>query len=407
MRYKRAAALAAALVLVVTACGDDDSDSGSATTAAPDTTADSGADTTEATETTEAESTETTEAGDPGDDPALDEARARVEAASVEPTGVGVDEPLSRVPDPDKNVYFLQCGVGVCAAIGDEHERAADLLGWNFFRIDMGTQPEEIVSAWDQVLTANPPADAVITSGVPSVVYEAQLAELRDRGIPVADYAATNEVGDNGIIFDALPVADNEARGRLMADFVAVESSCDARVLFLNVPDFLVLVAEQVAFEAHLAELCPDATVEVSNFAATDIGGSIPGAVVSYLQANPDTNWVVPSFDDMHLGVAEAIVEVGLGDQVKMISQNGAVHAVDNILNDRVQVASIPQGPGQVGFKVIDALARHFNGDSLDASNANLLPIWLQTKDTITDPTTPWSGAPGYPDIFAELWLLQ
>jgi len=334
-------------------------------------------------------------------------AKKRVAAASVQPTGVGVDVPLSRKPDPGKNVYFMQCGVGICKAIGDQHEAAAKLLGWNLIRIDMGTTPEQIVSAWDKVVSATPAPDAVITSGVPSVVYRAQLAKLKERKIPVVDYAAKNEVGTNGIIFDALPVQDNEARGKLMADFVAVNSDCDAKVLFLNVPDYPVLVAEQKAFQAQLTKLCPSAKVDVSNFAATDIGGAIPGAVVSYLQRNPATNWVVPSFDDMHLGVAEAIVEARLGDKVKMISQNGAVHAVDNILNGRVQVASIPQGPGQVGFKVIDALARHFNGDSLDPDTAQLLPIWLQTKSTITDPKQPWAGAPGYQDIFAKLWHVK
>jgi ABC-type sugar transport system substrate-binding protein len=379
MRKKSALALFAAAMVTLAACSDDDSgQSASSTTAA----------------------------GASGN-AALAEAKARVDAASVEPTGVGIEVPLSRVPDAGKNIYFLQCGVGVCKAIGDEHEAAAKLLGWNFTRIDMGTTPEQIVGAWNQVLEVTPVPDGVITSGVPSVVYESQLAELNKRGIPVVDYAATNATGDNGIIFDALPVQDNQARGRLMADFVAVESNCDATILFLNVPDYPVLVAEQVAFEGQMATLCPNAKTTVLNFAATDIGSAIPGAVVSHLQANPGTNWVVPSFDDMHLGVAEAVVELGRGDSVRMVSQNGAVHAVDNILNGRVQVASIPQGPGQVGYKVIDAFARHFNGDSLAPLTENLLPIWLQTKATITDPQLPWAGAPGYPDIFAKLWLVK
>ena len=109
----------------------------------------------------------------------------------------------------------------------------------------------------------------------------------------------------------------------------------------------------------------------------------------------------------MALGVTEALVEAGLDANVKLVGQSGSVSAVDNIVNDRVQVMTIPQGQGQVAFKVFDVLARHFNGDSLDADAANLLPIWIQTKETIDDPSTPWAGPPGFEDEFAELWLVN
>lgn len=393
--HARVMAVSAAMLMVLGACGNDEDESSPATTpTAAASAAPSGAPTTAASGT-----------GDSTGGVAA--AEASVQAALTEPESIGVSVPLSKKPDPGKNIYFLQCGVGVCKAIGDEHEKAAKLLGWNFVRVDSGTTPEQIVAAWDTVLAAQPAPDAIITSGSPTVLYESQLAAAKQRGIPVVDYAAANQTGDNGIIFDVLPPADNTQRGVLMADWVAADTDGKATTLFLNVPDFPVLVIEQEAFEKRYAEVCDGCTIEIKDFSATDIGQSIPDAVVSYLQTSPDTNYVVASFDDMTLGVAEAIDAAGLGGQVKMAAQNGALHANDNIVNERVQVMSIPQGPGQVGFKAIDVLARHFNGESLEPAAENLLPIWIQTKETIPDVNQVWMGPPGYEDQFAELWLVK
>ena len=101
-------------------------------------------------------------------------------------------------------------------------------------------------------------------------------------------------------------------------------------------------------------------------------GQSIPGAVVSYLQSNPDTNYVVVSFDDMGLGVAEAIDAAGLGDKVKIVAQSGSVSGVDNIVNDRVQVMTIPQGPGQVGLQ----------GGSTSSPASSTATRWMPTAPT-------------------------
>jgi ribose transport system substrate-binding protein len=407
MRFTvRGLAVTAALLTVLAACGSSDNGSSDTTAASAETSGGAATTSGGGTDTSAVGgSTDTSASG--GSAPAtgggLEGAKARVEAAIVEPTEIGVSEPLSKTPDEGKNVYFLQCGVGICQAIGNEMDKAAALLKWNLHKVDLGTTPEEIVSGWNTVLASSPKPDAIITSGVPTAVFQSQLDQAHEQGIPVVDYASANPA-DPGIIFDVLPPEDNSTRGRLMADFVAADSDGKANTLLINIPDFPVLVVQQEAFEKEYAEVCDGCKFDSQDFSATDIGQAIPGAVVSYLQSNPDTNYVVVSFDDMGLGVAEAIEAAGLGDKVKMVAQSGSVSGVDNIVNDRVQVMTIPQGPGQVAFKVFDVLARQFNGDSLDADKANLLPIWIQTKDTITDPKTPWPGPPGFEDQFAALW---
>ena len=141
--------------------------------------------------------------------------------------------------------------------------------------------------------------------------------------------------------------------------------------------------------------------------AATDIGTKVPGAVVSYLQKHPDINWITLSFDDMGVGVSDALRAASLNGKVKIIGQSSNQTTAESIAQGKGQVATIPQGVGQMAYKALDVLARRFNGDSLDADKANLLPIWIQTKATIGSPSDLWKGPAGYPQTFAKLWKVS
>lgn len=339
-------------------------------------------------------------------DPGLAEAEAAVDAATVIPTSVGVTEPLSRKPDEGKIITFLQCGVGICQQLGEEFTVATQALGWEIRFEDMGTTPEQIVASWDRALAASPQPDAILTSGIPVVLFQRQLDQAAEAGIEVVDWSSANPPGTPGITFDINPVEDNEIRGKLLADYAAVTFEGKANSVFIGLPDYPTLAAEGVAYEAELAKVCADCTNEVLDFSAADIGSKVPSAIVSHLQQNPDVNLLVMSFDDMSLGVPEALRAAGLDQQVKIIGQSGTTASAESIADGGMQIATIPQGVGQMAYKALDVLARTFNGDSLDA-DAELLPIWIQDKDTIGDPTVLWKGPEGYQDEFATLWKLD
>ncbi len=343
--------------------------------------------------------------------PALAAASAAVTAALVEPTSVGVTTPLSKTPATGKNITYLTCGVGVCKQIGDQLIQATKALSWNLKQVPAGTTPEQIVAAWTTAINATPKPDAILTSGVPVSVFQAQLTQAAAEGIAVVDWASANPPNTPGIIFDINPVTDNEERGKLLADYAASKTGGKAKTLYLNVPDYKTLVAEQAAYEAQMKVNCPDTcTTDTLNFAATDIGAKVANATVSYIQAHPDINYVIPSWDDLGLGIPEALKAAGLDKQITMISQASNQVAATNIKNGNVQVATIPQGVGQMAYKAMDVLARHWNGDSLAADSANLLPIWLQTQATIGDPNVPWAGPTGPPNYAAQfeaLWKVS
>lgn len=343
----------------------------------------------------------------PAADP-LAEAKARVDAALVPPTTINTAAPLAAKPPTGKNVTYLQCGVEICNVIGSQMDSAAKVLGWNVTLVDQGTTPEEILAGWDTALNASPKPDAIITAGVPAVLIQPKLDEAAAAGITVIDYASGSPAGTPGIAADLIPITDNEARGRLMADWAAVETDGNVKALVLNVPDYVVIDAGAQSFKSQLAEICPDTcSAEIVNYAATDIGTKVPADVVSYLQKNPDTNIIVYGLDDIGLGVGEAIAAAGLEGQVQAVGQGGGVATIDAIANDRVQAATIPQGMGQLAWSSIDALARIFSDTPLDTATYPSVINWLQTKDTLTD--GPWLGTtdPAYQDVYTKLWLAE
>jgi ribose transport system substrate-binding protein len=340
-------------------------------------------------------------------DPALAAAAKTVDAALKEPTDVGVTQPLSKKPPTGKTVAYLECGVGICQQIAQELDKAAPVLGWKIKHVAQGTTPEQIVAAWDRVLSSSPKPDAILTSGVPVVVYQHQLDEARAAGIPVVDWASANPPNTPGIIADINPVQDNQTRGRLLADYAAVTSKGKVNSVFVDVPDYPTLLAEQKAYVAEMAKVCSTCTTDTINFAATDIGTKVPSAIVSYVQQHPKINYITMSFDDMSVGVVEALRAAGLNTKISIIGQSSNKTAAQSIKSGGGQTATIPQGVGQMAYKALDVLARHFNGDPLTADTANLLPIWIQTKATIGDPNNLWKGPANYPQIFAKLWKVS
>jgi ribose transport system substrate-binding protein len=331
----------------------------------------------------------------------------RLDAALKVPTSVGVTVPLSKKPASGKNVTYLECGVGICQQIAVELKSAAKLLGWHMTFVDQGTTPEQIVAGWDRALSASPKPDAILTSGVPVVVYQRELNQAKAAGIPVVDWASANPPHTPGIIFDINPVQDNQERGKLLADFAAVRSGGKAKTVFADIPDFPTLLAEEKAYVAELKAVCPGCTTDVVNFSATDIGAKIPTAIVSYLQTHPGINYITFAFDDMSVGVPEAMRAASIGSNIAILGQSSNKTTAQSIASGTGQVATIPQGVGQMAYKALDVLARHFNGDSLSADAANLLPIWIQTKATIGDPNNLWKGPQGYANQFATLWHLS
>ncbi|WP_168176571.1 substrate-binding domain-containing protein [Williamsia sp. 1135] len=334
-------------------------------------------------------------------------AQAVADQYEAAPTNLVLETPLSKAPAAGKYVISIETPQPISSAKDDAIQEAADLLGWRYQRILMGTDAEAAPKAMDQAIALKP--DAIHFSGTPVSMLAKQIESAKNAGIVVI----ADSVGDEpipGVISTSLDgTAQVQEWGKMVASQVVAESNGDANVALFSITDYPILNVFTDAFTAQMKAQCPDCKVELVNQQVTDLGTKTPQSVVSTLQRDPSINYAVFSFGDLVLGVDAALRGASLQDQVTFAGQTPTP---DNLKSLKDGDNSVWVGfPVQIlGWRVLDMLAREFNGDDLKPADDAFLPTQLLNKDNIEaavlDPETGfYVGVEDYQDQFKALWL--
>jgi ribose transport system substrate-binding protein len=356
---------------------------------------------------------------------AVTAAKALVAKYRQIPTGVGVSEPASKKPDAGKKVVFLQCAVPTCKVFGDGVEAAAGVLGWKMTRIVYQLTPEGIQSAFSQAVQLKP--DAVMSSGAPPQVTAQQRKAMKDAGIPFFDNSAVYEndpkTATGAVSQDPSPptVLLEPASyvafqgGELPANWAIAQTGGKVHSVYVNVPDFPIIVPPEVKYNQVLKQACPKTCTNVNVEATVDqIGTTLPGKVVSALQQHPDTNYIVFTSGDFSVGVSAAVKAAGFSD-VKIIGETPVQANIDGLLaGNTLDEAWTGTSNTVIGWRLVDAAVRFFNGDKITS------PVATGANDTSVAAWPPTviltkSGGPknadfvypdNYRDLFSKLWHL-
>jgi ribose transport system substrate-binding protein len=390
--------LALSLGLVAAACGDDDDDD--AAGAATEETA-AASDSSAATETSAADAG----TGDTSADTATDTG-GQSGVLTEPPVDMTVTEPLPSVPEA-KSVAFLVCPVEACETNVPYLENAMGALGWDLTTISLDTANPG--AAFQQALDAG--VDYIALTGVPLAAIEEQVAAAQEAGVPVFECFSTDApTGEgNGLYAQCGGTESVGNTAGELADWVIEDSGSAANILFVTIRDFPILVAEEDAAAAHVEETCPDCTFEALSVTVEDLGaGRIAQQVASYVQANPDTNYVWFSFSNLSGGVSEALDGAGLLDGVSLVG----VLAEDTQLQELVDGTNSAWTayPNDYAMWVLaDQMARVAT-DSWDPdleAASSVLPTWVVADPAVAGEllgTHGWAGPEGFEDAFRALW---
>jgi ribose transport system substrate-binding protein len=334
-------------------------------------------------------------------------AQAVADQYEAAPAGLVLETPLSKAPVAGKYVISIETPQPISSAKNDAIQQAADLLGWRYQRITMGTDAEAAGKAIDQAIALKP--DAIHMSGTPLSMVAKQIESAKAAGIPVIADSVSGEPIP-GVISTSLD-GDGQVQewGKMVASQVVAESEGKANVAIFTITDYPILNIFTDAFTAQMKAQCPDCKVELVNQQVADLGTKTPQSVVSTLQRDPNINYAVFSFGDLVLGVDAALRGAGLQDQVTFAGQTPTP---DNLKSLKDGDNSVWVGfPVQIlGWRVIDMLARQFNGDDLAPADAAFLPTQLLNAENIDSAvidadTGYWVGVADYQDQFKALWL--
>jgi len=334
------------------------------------------------------------------DNPELAKAKEQLAPYLELPSDVGISEPLSSRPD-GKTVNYIECAVENCTIIGKAMDEAAEELGVNLVHVNAGATPEEFSNAFDQTVQDRP--DGVIVAAIPKETFANQLAVLEEQNIPVVVFGVAYGEGDG--ISKSLHSGDvYENEGRVKANWVAVDSNQKAKILYVKSPTFDFANPLQDGFVDQLGQVCPECEMETIDVQPNEIGATVPGKVVSYLQSNPDTTYVVAAFGALHIGVPAALQESGISN-VKLVSQGG-VAVNDEYIKADQQAMDLKVSLELVGWASMDSMARLLVGDDVSKvvdTDINWNSIVTQ-KDVTWNLKEPWPFIPNWRDQLRSLW---
>ncbi|PBC35536.1 sugar ABC transporter periplasmic protein [Rhodococcus sp. ACS1] len=350
-------------------------------------------------------------------------AQAEVDTHLADATNVGVTESTSGAPRRGLRFAYVGCALPTCATFRDGMTAAADAIGATVTTLTYQGTPESIQSAFDNAVQLHP--DAIFSTGTPPSATVKQREEMKRLGIPFIDNSAIyepdpktatgtvdNDPAPPTVLFE--PASMVRYMGQLLADWAITQSGGNVNSIFVNVPDFPIVVPPQVGYEDRLAELCPDTCSNTNiNGTANDIGTAIPSKVVSALQQHPDTNYIVFTAGDFSLGVLPAVRAAGFTD-VKLIGNSPIADNIAGLTAGDQNEAWLGVSNQVLGWRYVDAAVRALKGDAIpspvadspDDTTAAAWP-WIQILTKDTAPTEdPWITPRNYRELFLTMWNL-
>ena len=388
---RRVTAAIFALGLVAAACGGDDSSSEE--TSAP----------TESEAPASSEAPTETEAPAGGDEVAA--AEAIVAELRTIPTDITVTvAPSAAVPTGIK-VAWLACELPSCTEVGEDWPAIAEALGWELKVINVtsaapGAGVQEAID-WG--------ANYISISGSPVAAFQEQYDAAIAAGIKFA-FAYNGEAPAEGILTS---ISGNDAvydAGSKIANYIIADSGAAANVLMVNVQMFPVLVAEEEGIRDTLAAGCSACTFDVLPVAIEDIGVNVPNLVASYLQENPETNYVTYAFSALPIGVTAALQAAGLDGQITQVGvdfdKTGLTEIVDGTHKAWTSNPKAYSGWLMAHAMILDALGDEYT----ERAAGEVLPNFVLDDATMaqeiidSSELSNWKGPEGYADQFLALW---
>ena len=333
------------------------------------------------------------------DQSGLPQLRAEVQRYLKQPTQIGVTAKLSKLPT-GKLFLHMRCAAPICVEASKEYGAAARALGMRFKAIDAGATPSAIAQAFNQAVAEKP--DALISGAIPPQLFRKQLDQLVKNGTKVILYATAppNPKGITAVVF---PPKVFTQVGTLLARFVYADANAKpTKAVYVQTPELAALNYASDAFKKELKRLCAECDITVLNVQLAEIGRVIPGKVVSYLQANPDTSYVVSQFGDLNVGVPQALRAAGIAGK-KLVSTQGSKVNMQYIKNGQ-EYANLISFLDVTYWQVLDIVAR-----SLAGQKFTIPPVpqqWIRSSNLNFNPNSPPPYGVDYKAEFRKLWGL-
>jgi len=332
----------------------------------------------------------------------LDAANELVAYFEEASTGIPQTEPLPEPIDPSTTVAYLDNGSAVASIIWSSLEQAAQTAGVQLQRVDTGIDAQSINSAVSSVVESAP--DILIAAAVDATFFQSQLEALQDAGTTVV-YAGSSNADDFGLLDSHSGHGASLVNGDVLAA-AALAFTCGTAkdFVFYSIPELNFSAVQLEAAEAFLEENCDGCTLRVVEIPVTTMDTTAGDAIVSDLQAHPETAFFITPADQMQIGLKSKMDLAGI--DVPGIGQSSLPPNIEQIANG-LQIAGYAVDYNEYTWFMLDeGLRRHMG---VEVAYDDWRP-WVKaisrilTEETAKEYPEGFVAYPGMPEAFAELW---
>jgi ribose transport system substrate-binding protein len=391
--HRFAAVAIVATGLLIAACGSSNSGSSATQTAAGGSTA-----------ATTAGSTAVTTGGSSAATGG-DSASVVAQYTKV-PTAITQTESLSKKPDP-KKVTFIVCADPSCVPLSDYLKEAVTALGWSFTSIN--APATDFGSAVQQAIDTKP--DFIAGTGTDAAAFQPQYDAMKAAGIPYFTCYATDVPGGtaNNLYADCYDSSAAKEYSKVLVDWIINDSAGKANALVVNLPAFPILSAQADGVKAAF-KACSGCTVKSLDLTLDDLtSGGTANAIISFLQSNPDINYLYLTYKGFEPGLPEALASAGLADKVKIAGTQAAQPQMQAVIDGKEAVwTSLPEEYSM--WTLADQMARVATGDwTSENERTNAVPPFYlvdtaAAASEVVNLKDGWPGPEGFKDSFKTLW---
>ena len=143
---------------------------------------------------------------------------------------------------------------------------------------------------------------------------------MKEAGIPYFTCYATDVPAgeENNLYANCYDSSAAQVYSKVLVDWIINDSGGAANALVVNLPAFPILSAQAEGAKAEF-ETCTGCTVNSLDLTLEDLtSGGTPNAIISFLQSNPDVNYLYLTYSGFEPGLAEALESAGMADKVKI-----------------------------------------------------------------------------------------
>ena len=252
--------------------------------------------------------------------------------------------------------------------------------------------------------------DAVdLMGGIDPNALAPQVAAAKEAGLKVfaSHHRDVTDLKEEPGVDVSLPLSFSRV-GEIIASWIVTKTGGDANVLVIGSDDVPPSQPYWKAFEAKLAELCPDCKATYYNVPVSDWATKIQTTTQSALLQDPSINYLFPIYDSMSQFMLPAKAMTGRMD-LPIASFNGTPFILDMIQNGDVEM-DVGESLGWIARSSLDAYMRDIC-EVGDVPDELYVPFYIFDASNADTAGSPAELDKGYGDAhvagFRTLWGLE